>query len=184
MSRAFFYFATKGKFMSEVGTLAERWAMAGRLKVTLPELGEEVTVRRLQKEALLLSPRLPGALTARVATYFRTLEEGAENYEPKSFADIPVEMLQAMPDVVDAVLIHTLEEPRCLLEGADPSKNEINVSAIPDRDRSFLFNGAMTDWPQMPVRTEGGEVKLEDLASFHSGGQSGEPDSSGERVSV
>jgi len=163
-------------------TQAERWAQAGRLRQTLPELGEEVTVRRLSKEALLMSPRLPGSLTTRVAAYFRSLEGVNAPTEEGGLQDISVEQLSQMPDVVNAVLIHTLESPRAVLEGADPKKNQINVEDIPDVDRMFLFAGAMADWPEMPVETEGGAVNIEDLASFHLGGPGGESDSGGERV--
>lgn len=167
----------------EQTTLAERWARTGRLKKTLPELGEEVTVRRLSKEALIMSPRLPGSLTSRITAYIKTLDgmpapETDERGNPKPIPlwELPTEQLLQMPDVVNAILIHTLESPRAVLDGADRKKNQINVEDIPDVDRLFLFAGAMADWPEMPVETEGGAVTIEDLGSFHSGRAGGDVD--------
>lgn len=164
-------------------TLAERWAKAGRLKKMLPELQEEVTVRRLSKEALIMSPRLPGSLTTKVVKYFRELEGLADgDTSDPTLQSVSIEQLARMPEVVNAVLIHTLESPRAVLEGADPKKNQINVADIPDLDRMFLFAGAMADWPEMPVATEGGEVSINDLASFHPGRPGGDADSGGAGV--
>lgn len=170
--------------LPKMGTLAERWARAGRMKKLLPELGEEVTVRRMQKEALLVSPRLPGSITAKVAAYFREMEESGHvadgAVKDVKLTEVPIEQLMRMPHVVNAVLIHTLEDPRAVVEGADLSKNEINVTDIPDADRSFLFAGAISDWPEIPVLTEGGAVKLEGLASFPDRGEGVESSDGGE----
>jgi hypothetical protein len=162
-------------------TTAELWGEAGRLEVSPPELskvGKTVFVKRLSVEALLISPRLPGPLLTKVLEHFKSLDGLGDGSAMLRLADLPVRQAAQMPDVVNAVLIHTLDGPFAVLEGADPSKNQINVARIPDADRQFLFTGAMSDWPEMAVRTEGGAVSIEDLASFPAGG-AGNPDAAG-----
>jgi hypothetical protein len=157
----------------EKRSAADLWGEIGRLKVHPPMLsaaGQHAWVRRMDIEALLMSPRLPGPLLEKVINYFKELDssEGETGKErmPFSLKTLPVKQAAQMPDVVNAVLIHTLDGPFGVIGDADPSKNQVDVTRMPDKDRMFLFEGAMSNWPELPVKTEGGEVRLTDLAEF------------------
>jgi hypothetical protein len=162
-------------------TTAEVWGECARLEVHPPELakaGRSCFVKRIDVRGLLVSPHLPGPLLTAVIQYFQDLDESGIDTVAGSLSKLPVEQAAKMPDVVNAVLIHSLDGPFGVLDNPDPKKNQVDVRRMPDADRMFLFTGAMNDWPELPVQTKGGEVALDDLKEFPVIGQ-GDADTSG-----
>lgn len=168
-------------------TTAEVWGECARLEVHPPELakaGRSCFVKRMDVQGLLMSPRLPGPLLTAVIQLFKELDNS--DLAPTaalSLATLPVEEAAQMPELVNAVLIHTLDGPFGVFDNPDPAKNQVDVRRLPDKDRMFLFTGAMSDWPELPVQTEGGEVSIEALKEFPVVGEGNADASGGERVS-
>lgn len=150
------------------------WRQRGVSEFVCPT-GEVVELRRLSKEMLLMSGRLPAVLVERVIEALQAMGKLAEGGEESASLNLTdpgsAEKVKAMPALVDAYLIAGVARPRVVYDGADESKGEINVHDIPDADRLAIFHELANGSPSVPVKTDEGEVTHEAIANFPAGGQ-------------
>jgi hypothetical protein len=123
-----------------------------------------------------MSARLPFALRTKVISTMRAMSGG--------IAEMSDEKLAEMPEVVNAVIVNSVESPTVVLEGADEEKNEINVADIPDEDRLYIFTAAMDMDAEtsLPVAMAEGEVSHEAVATFRDDGRGSVVGGDGEDV--
>lgn len=143
--------------MSEEIISAQAWGEQSTYIFTCRS-GNRVLLRRIDKEALLMTGRVPQALAMRVLDTFSEIK-GADAMKAVSDADAR-NNIGNLPALVNATLIAGIVEPRVVLENANPANNEINVSQIPDGDRLDIYRELSANSPGQTVATEAGEVAL------------------------
>jgi hypothetical protein len=157
----------RGK-MSEVNQVtpskATSWRKRMTAMVTCPS-GEEVEIRRTSIYALVMTGRIPEALSGAVLDLAGSKSDGLTPDK------VSPDTLQSLPKVIDALLVASVISPQVVLDGADEEKDEINVRDVPDSDRMFLFSEIIANSPNLPVEMKGGEASMSSLTSFRPDGQ-------------
>lgn len=149
--------------MSEQITSAAEWRKEATEIVTCPS-GAKIELRRISKDTLIISRRLPSTLLAQVV---RALD-GADSLG--GGAQLTDQQIADVPALADAVIIHAVKRPRVVLENA--GEGEMNLDDIPEQDRFFIYHRVLFGSPQVPVALEnGGETTIENVAEFPDGEQ-------------
>lgn len=158
-------------------TSAADWKSKSRSTLDCPS-GAVVIIRRVSLVTLLTTGRVPEALVSGYLDGIKALDA-----IKKVESGVDLSQIQKAQPVIDAVLAAALVKPRVVI--GEASEEEINVRDIPDEDRMFLFNHAITGSPSIPVQmSDGSEASVEALTSFRENGklQGGSRDGEGVRA--
>jgi hypothetical protein len=128
-------------------------------------------VRRVSKTGMLAQGLIPSFYVNEVGRQWRRAQAAAEA-EDSSLDQ------RDLAKLILAVVCEACIEPR-LVQG-EPQEGELNVfEDLEDEHLTKIFNWAMTGGRGEPIRTERGEVAVDDLLSFHAPGAGGATDAAG-----